>query len=376
MALLDGPQAPNGVASSDRAHRAAYGAGSPGTDRRQRVGRPLQRLLDVRVHVRSSLTDPPARAAANASATIQHAPVRDRTAPLPRRLLSWPRHAGWWGRTTGSVDTVAEDARAAASSCHYAAMLELTVSDGSARGAARGRTRRPPVDVWLVDLDPDDSALARAATVLTDAELSRADRGTHAVRRRRIALRSALRCVIAAELSCAPSRVPLSRTPAGRPFVPASVAGQGGLDVSCTASADLGLVVLGRGTQVGVDLERVGPWTPATLDEGWLTDREARAIASVEEPRRAEAAARTWTVKEAVLKASGTGLATPPRLVDTGTADGAARIVGRWHVADVPVPAGFVASLATSRRVSRRRRPPAFRVLGPSTCLLQEGARS
>ncbi|MBB3084856.1 4'-phosphopantetheinyl transferase family protein [Geodermatophilus sabuli] len=255
-------------------------------------------------------------------------------------------------------------------------MPNLTVSDGTARSAVLGRPRRPPVDVWLVDLGPDESTLARAATALTDAELSRADRGTPAVRRRRIALRAALRCVIAAELSCTPSRVPLSLTPAGRPFVPATVPGARSLDVSCAASADLGLVVLGRGTQVGIDLEQVGPWTPDTRDEGWLTDREAGAIAVLGEPQRARVAARTWTVKEAVLKASGSGIATPPRLVDTGTGEGSERRVGRWHVVAVPVPVGFVASLATSRRVARRRRPLAPRVLGHGIWSLEKGVRS
>jgi 4'-phosphopantetheinyl transferase len=119
------------------------------------------------------------------------------------------------------------------------------------------------VSVRLVDLAADDEATARAASILTPAELAHARRGTPAVHRRRVLLRAALRSALAAELGVSPGAVPLRTAPSGRPGVDVP-----GLDVSCSAGGVLGLVAVGRDCRLGVDLQKVTPWTPDVLDEG------------------------------------------------------------------------------------------------------------
>ncbi|PRY49355.1 4'-phosphopantetheinyl transferase superfamily protein [Geodermatophilus tzadiensis] len=199
------------------------------------------------------------------------------------------------------------------------------------------------VAVRLVDLAADDAELARAEAVLSPAELARARRGTPAVHRRRVLLRAALRTALAAELGTDPARVPLGTTAAGRPELPPAT----GLDAGCSASGGLGVVAVGRGCRVGVDVERVAPWTADVLDEGWLADAEQRALTALPEGARALAATRAWTQKEAVLKGRGTGLREDPAAVVTeiGRTDGT---VAGWAVRDVPVPDGWVASLAVA----------------------------
>src|SRR3712207_2324968 len=59
--------------------------------------------------------------------------------------------------------------------------------------------RRARVAVWQVALDLDDGSLAGAAAVLSPDELRRADRGEPDERRRRIALRAAVRHVLRSE---------------------------------------------------------------------------------------------------------------------------------------------------------------------------------
>jgi 4'-phosphopantetheinyl transferase len=202
----------------------------------------------------------------------------------------------------------------------------------------------PDVVTRLVDLVADGDALSRAEALLTPAELARARRGTPAVHRRRVLLRAALRTALAAELGTTPDRVPLTATAAGRPQLPAAT----GLDASCSASGALGVVAVGRGCRVGVDVQQVAPWTPDVLDEGWLAGSERAALLHLPVTARAIAVTRAWTQKEAVLKARGTGLREDPAATVTavGRAEG---VVAGWAVRDVPVPDGWVAGLAAAR---------------------------
>jgi 4'-phosphopantetheinyl transferase len=211
------------------------------------------------------------------------------------------------------------------------------------RRAVRSEQPRPDVAVRLVDLVADGDELARAEAVLTPAELARARRGTPAVHRRRVLLRAALRTALAAELGTAPGRVPLTATAAGRPQLPAAT----GLDGSCSAGGPLGVVAVGRSCRVGVDLEPVAPWTPDVLEEGWLDGSERLALTRLPVSARPLAVARAWTQKEAVLKARGTGLRDDPAATVTVVGRAEGRVAG-WTVLDVPVPDGWVASLAVA----------------------------
>ncbi|WP_347059413.1 4'-phosphopantetheinyl transferase superfamily protein [Blastococcus sp. HT6-30] len=204
------------------------------------------------------------------------------------------------------------------------------------------------VDAWLVDLAQGADTVSRAELTLTPVELARARRGVPAVRARRVLLRAALRSALGAELRLDPRRVPLGRTAAGRPFVVPSVADPV-MDVSCSASGTIGVVVLSRLARVGVDVEQVAPWAPEVLEEAWLTDGERATLVSLRAADRAAAVTRSWTQKEAVLKAAGTGLHGDPAgsVTPIGSADG---IVAGWHVDGLPVPDGWLASLATGPR--------------------------
>ena len=204
------------------------------------------------------------------------------------------------------------------------------------------RDQAGPVRLWLVDLDVAGDRLARAERDLTPAERERARRGTPAVHRRRVVLRASLRRLLAAELDLEPERVPLLRTPAGRPELPDS-----DLDLSCSADGDLGLVAVATGVRVGVDVERVAPWTTDVLEEGWLSPRERAALRAMPPSARPAALTSGWTQKEAVLKGRGTGLAGHPASVTTTLGPFRACIDG-WDVRPVAVPPGRVASVASS----------------------------
>jgi len=213
----------------------------------------------------------------------------------------------------------------------------------------RGVTERPPtgyrarITVRRVDLSPGPVALAAAAARLSPAELLRAERGTDAVRARRILVRAALRELLGEILGLPAREVPLAARP-GRPaLVPA--AGRADLDMSCSASGDVGLVAVVRAGRIGVDVQRVHDGDPDTaLAEGWLSVAERNRIVDLPAREQPEALARAWVQKEAVLKGQGIGLRADMTCVrslsrETGR-------IGRWSISPVDVPTGYVGCVA------------------------------
>ncbi|WP_238841033.1 4'-phosphopantetheinyl transferase family protein [Roseobacter cerasinus] len=101
----------------------------------------------------------------------------------------------------------------------------------------------------------------------------------------------------------------LNTTPSGKPCLPD--APQLGYSIShCHGWGLLGLAVE---TEIGVDLERVTS-RRVRLAELILSEEERLAWATCPENTRAEWITRAWVRKEALLKATGTGLGT--RLTD------------------------------------------------------------
>jgi 4'-phosphopantetheinyl transferase len=154
-----------------------------------------------------------------------------------------------------------------------------------------------------------------------------------------VLVRAALRRLLAELLDVAPADVVL-RSDGGRP-VPDGT----GLQVSCSASADLALLtVADRAVGIDVQVHRDDEARDAVA-EGWLAPAELAVIAALPARERPLAVTRAWTQKEAVLKARGTGVRRLP--VDVVTPGAARGFVGALHLAPVPVPPGYVASIAT-----------------------------
>ena len=139
----------------------------------------------------------------------------------------------------------------------------------------------------------------------------------------RIHTRSVLLELLAGRLNLPSSRLEIMPAAGGKPFCPQAVAA--GLSFSLSYAPPYACVVLGRGRQIGIDIERVVSAEPTwKLLEHVFTETELQQWLHLPagEPRR-RAFTAAWTLKEAVLKARGTGLAEPPQSVPvTFSADG------------------------------------------------------
>ena len=167
------------------------------------------------------------------------------------------------------------------------------------------------------------------------------------------------RAWLATQLGCAAEWLPLSRDEHGRPRLAAPFAD---CDVSWSHSGDGLLVALGRGVDVGIDLERVRARPHAlALAERYFAASELAWLQVQAAATRDAAFLHLWCAKEAVLKAHGRGLAFGLDQLAFGERDGALTLIDcaaalgaptDWQLREfVPNP-GYCAALAWRARVA------------------------
>jgi phosphopantetheinyl transferase len=153
-----------------------------------------------------------------------------------------------------------------------------------------------------------------------------------------------------------PAALELWREESGKPRL-AVAPGEPELHFNLSHSDGTCLIAATWLAPVGVDLERIRERPRLEqIAERRFAPAEAEAILTLEGEERLRAFYRTWTVKEACLKATGTGIweGVGDVVVDLGegsrpTAARAGDEVG-WSVAEVTTPAGFLGALALRGR--------------------------
>lgn len=197
-----------------------------------------------------------------------------------------------------------------------------------------------------VDLAPNVDREAEAITWLSDAEQSRWKRFLHPAPASRYALcRAALRSILCHWLDCGNDELVIAQDDLGKPF---ALLGDKSVRVSFSVShsGGHGLIALARQGRVGVDVEELN--TPRGLElliDSVLSPGERACVSSGNRTERTRDFLRLWTMKEALIKALGTGLSLDMSAfeVPAGMRQGAARGVFRfpespdaaWRVADI-----------------------------------------
>ena len=150
--------------------------------------------------------------------------------------------------------------------------------------------------------------------------------------------------------------MPIRLTCHGKPFVPHP------LQFSVTHSEDAIAYAFCLGTTVGIDIERVDPAIPVLhLAERVFGGSELQRFRTLSRDERVGALLTTWTCKEALLKAVGSGLARPMNGIDLGlrspcqpgrgwAAWQACDSVG-YRIGEIPLRKGYVAALAVESAV-------------------------
>ncbi len=223
-------------------------------------------------------------------------------------------------------------------------------------GSRTPRTGPPPtgagVSVWSWKTTADvvgGRPVQEAGTVLDADERARAAGMVRpADRHRYLASHLGLRVLLGSCLGLAPQDVRLIRedcpccgAPHGRPAVAGAA-----LHFSLSHSGDMAYLALAA-QPVGVDIEEI-PSPQAVADViNVLHPAETAELNALAIGQRPLALARLWARKEAVLKATGTGLAEGLAHPYVGTHPTPTHPPG-WTLTDLPAPDDYRAALATA----------------------------
>lgn len=215
--------------------------------------------------------------------------------------------------------------------------------------------------VWTVDLRCTAQDLERLATVLSKDEHARAAgfRFEHH-RRRFVVRRAALRSILGAYGSVAPSAVDYRPGPWGK--LELATADVSPLCFNASHSNDWALVAVTTRHRVGVDIEMVRDIAEQDdIERRFFSPAEVNELGGLEGPARVLGFYLAWTRKEALIKAIGLGLHMPLDCFDVTVVPGQPAAVLRidrdadaartWTMLQPDAPAGFVAAVAVDHPI-------------------------
>jgi 4'-phosphopantetheinyl transferase len=208
---------------------------------------------------------------------------------------------------------------------------------------------RGEIHVWRLDLRGECPGDARQ--VLDEEEWRRAERFRSPRDRARF-LRSRVeaRRLLGSYLGVPAAQVAFARGPNGKPTLDSRFA----LGFSFARSGDTALLAVGRGGQIGIDVEEIvaRPDLRAVARSRFAAE-EAASLDAVPDGDLPRAFLTCWTRKEACLKAMGTGLSVEPGTLCVGIEPDRRRIAvpdaageSFVEVATLAAAAGCVAALA------------------------------
>jgi 4'-phosphopantetheinyl transferase len=228
---------------------------------------------------------------------------------------------------------------------------------------ADGLTGSPTgwVDVWIDRLDLPESEVADLSQFLTPAELALCDRcRLPHVRQHKIVARARLRQILSGYLDRSPQEIEISTGLQGKPQV-------AGLEFNLSHSGDM-VVYAVSDRPVGIDIERIRSMDLAGIIQRFFAPSEFAAWQKLPPAEQELAFFQTWTVKEAYLKAIGTGLHTPLSEVEVTIAQDPLIILQapdneNWQLHPIPTQdhqrrSGFVHNQRAATK-SPNKNPPA-----------------
>lgn len=222
------------------------------------------------------------------------------------------------------------------------------------------------VHVWVASLNQPAPAMSEFVRSLSPDERERMRR-FHALREReRYAIaHGVVRDILGRYLRLAPVDVRFCVTPNGKPVLAPALRSHH-LEFNLSHSHELALIAVGRGRQLGVDVERIRAEAPGeAIAERFFSPSEVALLRALPPDVRMAVFFAGWTRKEAYSKARGDGLLRPldqfavvlapdqPATLLYDTADPQA--ASRWSLRALDVGPAYAASLAVEGRDWRLR---------------------
>ncbi len=208
------------------------------------------------------------------------------------------------------------------------------------------------IHVWRARLREWPGASSEARILSSDEQARAARYRLAATRRRYVAARIFLRTLIASYLDIGAEDVRFAYGAYGKPAL--DRLHESDISFNLSHSGDIAMCALGRGTDIGVDIEQRQPFPDAaTVVERFFSPREQAIFRAVPPHERSLAFLLGWTRKEAYVKGCGTGFNSSMAAVEVTLAPGSVPSIlrgapgsGAWWLADVGSDEVSVAALA------------------------------
>jgi 4'-phosphopantetheinyl transferase len=209
------------------------------------------------------------------------------------------------------------------------------------------------VHLWHLDLGKLSNPLNPSAA---------ADSSGLSLNQHRATRRFYLRLLLGAYLGLPGKDVHIARRTKGRPELDSRLS-NGELNFSVARSGNCYLIGVNSGATIGVDLEVAArrPGKPMALARRYFSEQEIAALSKVDEGELHRAFIHTWACKEAVVKASGVGIANqlcrfsvdvnpdnPPAVLDMQNDDPNA-----WKLVMAAPASGAIAAIAVRQQAVR-----------------------
>jgi 4'-phosphopantetheinyl transferase len=166
------------------------------------------------------------------------------------------------------------------------------------------------IHVWRLAIEPAADPFPGSCACLCSDEVARADRYRFdSDRRMYVIARSALRRILAAYLDRAPGDLAFEYGAAGKP----RLRDKCGIGFNLSHSGAACVIAVGRGREVGVDVEKVRPLPGSDeIARRFLSPAEWQSLMEMPDGQRQDAFFRRWVRMEAVAKATGQGITARP----------------------------------------------------------------
>lgn len=251
--------------------------------------------------------------------------------------------------------------------CKFGSELDMDSQDRHSQTAVAELSRdcvlQPPVPklpsteihIWEFPLTTSDSEFDTYAALLSEDERTRASRFRFERDARRFTVaRASARSILAGYTGSAGRDLRFDYSQYGKPSLAGVTAD---IRFNVSHSADLALLAVVGGGEVGVDLETIRAEVETDkLAERFFSVHERESLRAIPNPDRISAFFRCWTCKEAFLKAQGLGLSRSLESFDVEVnPERPARILatrpdpaeaGRWSLRDLQTMPEYAAAVA------------------------------
>lgn len=185
-------------------------------------------------------------------------------------------------------------------------LSEATGATQICRTPARAVAGLLAVDLWVFSLGVAPAGVS--ASCLDAVEQERASRFLDPVHARRFLHgRMAVRNVLADRLGVSADKIRFKIGPRGKP----ALQDHEHLKFSMSGSGDVGAVAVAEGAELGVDVEEIRHIDAQDLAQRYFSTAENAALGTCDASARLVRFFHLWTLKEAVVKATGAGLLEP-----------------------------------------------------------------